>query len=206
MNEAEKYIQQNAEKQWKDLYNQYVVGRKGADECLKWLESTDFFVAPASTRYHGAMPGGLAQHSITVCEALNSLLTTFDPWGCPWDDNGRVTQIFGSAVLVALLHDVCKANYYKETTRRAKDENGKWQDVRSYCVDDALPLGHGEKSLYLVSKYFDLTDEEAAAIRWHMGAFCDHDRYKEMSQAFDKYPLALLLHQADMIASHLWHE
>ncbi len=206
MNEAEKYIQQNAEEQWKSLYDKYVAGRKGASECLAWLESTDFFVAPASSRYHGAVPGGLVQHSVAVCQALNSLLAVLNPLECPWDESRNAEQLFSSAVFVALLHDVCKAHYYKETTRRAKDENGKWQDVRAYCVEDALPLGHGEKSLYLVGKYFDLTDEEAAAIRWHMGAFYDQNRHKEMSQAFEIYPLALLLHQADMIASHLWKQ
>ncbi len=205
MTEKEKHIQQQAEQAWKNLYRQYVADRPGAEAFLQWLKSTDFFVAPASTKFHGAYPGGLAQHSVAVSQAIVKVMQeTIDG---PAAERGSLTgKLLDRAVFVALLHDVCKANYYRESTRRVKDENNKWQDVRSYCVDDALPLGHGEKSLYLVSKYFELTDAEAAAIRWHMGAFCDHERYKEMSQAFEKYPLALLLHQADMIASHLWHE
>lgn len=170
--------------------------RPGLDNCLRWLtEETDFFTAPASTKYHGAFPGGLCEHSLAVADALFKLLETFDPHG----DTGIYDD---SIILVALLHDVCKANFYTETTRRQKDESGKWTEVRTYMIDDPVPMGHGEKSLYLLLQTgLKLSDHEAAAIRWHMGAYHDFDQRRTLEQAFEKYPLALFLHLADMIAS-----
>ena len=197
MTTEEKQRQLAAEESWRSLFDRFVRTRPGADTMMSWLESTDFFVAPASTRFHGDYPGGLAAHSVAVTEALVDLIGAFDD-----DTDGISIQ---SAVLVALLHDACKADYYHETTRRAKDAEGKWQDVRAYSVrQDRLPLGHGEKSLYIIRSCMDLTDEEACAIRWHMGAYCDQQQYSEMGVAMDRYPLALLLHEADMIATHMW--
>lgn len=174
---------------------QEIEDRNGADLCLQWLQNeTDFFTAPASSKYHGAHPGGLLAHSVIVCEELLALLEAMEV-----DEVDR-----GSAILVALLHDVCKANHYKETTLRRKNATtGKWEDQRGYIVDDQLPLGHGEKSLYmLLQSGLMLTDEEAAAIRWHMGAYRDHDELGTMGRAFDRWPLALFLHTADMVAAH----
>lgn len=171
--------------------------RPGLENCLHWLqEETDFFTAPASSRYHGAEPGGLCLHSLTVCDALFKLLDVFDQYGATEIDDSSI-------ILVALLHDVCKANFYSMTTRRQRAEDGSWSDVRSYMIDDAMPMGHGEKSLYQVLQTgLKLTDQEAAAIRWHMGAYHDGDQRKTMDQAFHKYPLALFLHLADMIAAN----
>lgn len=168
--------------------------RPGKAECLRWLENeTDFFTAPASTKYHGAAPGGLCAHSLNVCDALTLLLRT-------WRVQNVTTS---SAILVALLHDVCKTNFYTETTTRKRDASGKWYDARGYMIEDSLPMGHGEKALYMVLQTgLKLTNEEAAAIRWHMGAYNDHDKNYTLGAAFDKYPLALYLHMADMIAAH----
>lgn len=170
--------------------------RPGLDNCLRWLtEETDFFTAPASTKYHGAFPGGLCEHSLTVADALFKLLETFDPHGVTGIDDSSI-------ILVALLHDVCKANFYTETVRRQKDASGKWVDVRTYVIDDTTPMGHGEKSLYLLLQTgLKLSDHEAAAIRWHMGAYHDGDQRKTLDQAFTKYPLAMFLHMADLVAS-----
>lgn len=123
------------------------VTRPGADKLLEWLKSTDFFTAPASTRFHGAYPGGLVKHSLNVYYAL---LGNF---------NLRGLYSPQTQTIVALLHDVCKANYYA----------GEYPD---YTVKDQMPMGHGEKSVYLVMKHMELTDDEALAIRWHMGAYC----------------------------------
>ena len=119
------------------------VTRPGADKLLEWLKSTDFFTAPASTRFHGAYPGGLVKHSLNVYYAL---LGNF---------NLRGLYSPQTQTIVALLHDVCKANYYA----------GEYPD---YTVKDQIPMGHGEKSVYLVMKHMELTDDEALAIRWHM--------------------------------------
>ena len=124
------------------------VTRPGADKLLEWLKSTDFFTAPASTRFHGAYPGGLVKHSLNVYYAL---LGNF---------NLHALYSPQTQAIVALLHDVCKANYYA----------GEYPD---YTVKDQIPMGHGEKSVYLVMKHMELTDDEALAIRWHMGAYDD---------------------------------
>lgn len=154
------------------------VTRPGADKLLEWLKSTDFFTAPASTRFHGAYPGGLVKHSLNVYYAL---LGNF---------NLRGLYSPQTQTIVALLHDVCKANYYA----------GEYPD---YTVKDQIPMGHGEKSVYLVMKHMELTDDEALAIRWHMGAYDDAFRggSRALNAAMERTPLVLELHYADMIAT-----
>lgn len=191
MMKEEKDFCETQKQHFMELWQQYVQRRLGAIDFAKWLESTDFFVAPASTKYHGAFPGGLAAHSVEVAEETLRLL---DMHGAP--------DLRGSAVLCALVHDVCKTNYYKEGTKRQKGLDGEWHDMRTYSVQDKLPLGHAEKSIYLVQRYMSLSEKEAVAIRWHMGAYCDQQQYSAMGQAFDTNPLALFLHLADMIDAH----
>lgn len=153
------------------------VTRPGAADLLAWLGTTDFFEAPASTRFHGAYPGGLVEHSLNVYYALLGQFTIREYGG-------------ESVAVVALLHDVCKTGYYR------RERDGK------YSVKDQLPMGHGEKSVYLVMKFMDLTDEEALAIRWHMGAYDDAFRggSRALNEAQDKCALVLALHHADMQA------
>ncbi|MCI5668804.1 MAG: hydrolase [Oscillospiraceae bacterium] len=163
-------------------------GRDGIEELIRYLqEETDFFTAPASTKYHGAFEGGLLKHSMNVLDCL--------------DEAG---YDYKTVIVVALLHDICKANCYGKETRNVK-ENGAWVEKQVYTYQDDLPLGHGEKSLYIISKYIKLTDEEAAAIRWHMGGFDSAFRGGDrgLNIAFEKYPLAVLLHLADMKATYI---
>ncbi len=152
------------------------INRAGAPELLAWLESTDFFTAPASTKYHGARPGGLVDHSLNVYDEL--ILRA---------DAGNAE----SRAICALLHDVCKANYYEPL-------NGG-----GYRVNDRFPFGHGEKSVLLISRFMVLTDEEALAIRWHMGAYDDAARggSRTLSAATTASPLVYELHAADMRAT-----
>lgn len=142
------------------------VTRPGAADLLAWLGTTDFFEAPASTRFHGAYPGGLVEHSLNVYYALLGQSTIREYGG-------------ESIAVVALLHDVCKTGYYR------RERDGK------YSVKDQLPMGHGEKSVYLVMKFMDLTDEEALAIRWHMGAYDDAFRggSRALNEAHPCFPL-----------------
>lgn len=163
-------------------------GRDGIEELIRYLqEETDFFTAPASTKYHGAFEGGLLKHSMNVLDCL--------------DEAG---YDYKTVIVIALLHDICKANCYGKETRNVK-ENGAWVEKEVYTYRDDLPLGHGEKSLYIISKYIKLTDEEAAAIRWHMGGFDSAFRGGDrgLNIAFEKYPLAVLLHLADMKATYI---
>ena len=145
-----------------DIFHRYVT-RPGSEKLLDWLDTkTDFFTAPASTRFHGAYDGGLCAHSLNVYRVLRS--SFFEP-----DTDTEETY-----AIVALLHDLCKANFYKKGTRNVKnDETGKWEKVPSYSVEDMFPYGHGEKSVFLIERFMKLKVEEAVAIRWHMGGFDD---------------------------------
>lgn len=172
------------------------ITREGSAELMEALADGDFFTAPASTRFHLAVPGGLAMHSVHVYDNLMDLR------GAYYAELGGYSE--ETIAIVALLHDVCKMNCYKPVQRNGKNqETGRWEQVRSYEYDEALPLGHGEKSLYIISKYMRLTDDEAMAIRWHMGAYADGDKVRTMSNALDKCPLAMFLQFADMMATHL---
>ena len=173
------------------------ITREGADKLLEYLTSPscDFFTAPASTRYHGSYPGGLCEHSLNVYDCL-----------CDYLARPRVREIYGlsfteeSIAIVSLLHDLCKVNFYKESTRNVK-ENGVWKSVPYYTIDDQLPYGHGEKSVYIASGYMRLTRDEAFAIRYHMG-FSGNEDANSVGAAFAKFPLAIALATADLEASY----
>lgn len=178
------------------------IKRPGAEEFLKWLESTDFFSAPASTRFHLARPGGLVEHSVHVYERLKKLYSV-EKYGDLSD-----VAVFPEAETIAicgLLHDTCKANFYGVEMRNRKNEQGQWEKYPFYVVNDQLPYGHGEKSVYIISSFMKLTREEAMAIRWHMGGFDESVKggSHAMSDAFSQFPLAVLLHVADLQASYL---
>ena len=170
------------------------VKREGLAELLAWLETTDFYTAPASSRYHCACPEGLVMHSLNVYDLL--MEKHFDPK----EDNPE------SAALCALFHDLCKAQFYKVSTRNVKNEQtGAWEKVPYYSIEDAFPYGHGEKSVYLVERFIRLKPAEAAAIRWHMGGFDEAVKGGSfaISHAYERYPLAVKLHLSDLEASYL---
>lgn len=166
------------------------VHRPGIENLIGWLESTDFFEAPASTKYHGAYPGGLVKHSMNVLDRLRRKYADF-PQGTKSE----------TVAIVSLLHDVCKANFY----RKEETIYCGGQQVIRYGYDNKLPIGHGEKSVILIQKHMKLTDEEIIAISWHMGAFDARVKggSKELSQVWERYPLAFLMHIADMEATWL---
>lgn len=179
-----------------EIYKQYIV-RPGADDLLKYLEChSDFFTAPASTRYHLSYEGGLVEHSLNVYYCLKSYL-----------ERDRVKNEYGLSVsdetiaVVALLHDICKTNCYQKSFRNVKDENGKWQRVPSYEFSDPMPYGHGEKSVYILSGFMHLTREEAFAIRYHMG-FAGPEDARNVGESFRLFPLAFALSTADMEATY----
>lgn len=197
MDTAKTLGERSAKEQFVDIYKT-AISRSGADNFLEWLEDTDFFTAPASTRYHLSKPGGLVEHSVNVYHRLHGLLEA--------ETNGDIDEATEEHIAIAaLLHDVCKANYYGVEMRNRKNEAGIWEKVPFYIVDDKLPLGHGEKSVFLINQCMMLTMEETMAIRWHMG-YSDNDFKsggQSVSNAFSKYPLAVLLHVADLMASHI---
>ena len=187
-----------------ELYQQLIT-RPGAEKLLAWLETTDFFEAPASTRFHLSRPGGLVEHSIHVYHRLHDLFVSErqnrenEPFIELSDSEEETIAICG------LLHDICKANFYAVEMRNRKNEQGQWEKYPFYVVNDQLPYGHGEKSVYIISGFMKLTREEAMAIRWHMG-FSDNDFRAggfSVGNAFEKFPLALLTHMADLQATYL---
>ena len=163
------------------------VNREGIDNLIDFLNRTDFFEAPASTRFHGCFKGGLLEHSMKVYEILKTKT----------EDNDSVK-------IIALLHDVCKANFYKVDYRNAKNEQGVWEKVPYYTVDDTIPYGHGEKSVMMISEFIKLTPEERYAIRWHMGFTEPKELYTTIGQTYKKYPIALLVHEADLEATYFY--
>lgn len=163
------------------------VDREGMDNLIDFLNRSDFFEAPASTRFHGCYKGGLLEHSMKVYEILKTK-----------------TEDSDSVKIIALLHDICKANFYKVDYRNAKNEQGVWEKVPYYTVDDTIPYGHGEKSVMMLSEFIKLTPEERYAIRWHMGFTEPKELYTTIGQAYKKYPVALLVHEADLEATYFY--
>ncbi len=182
--------------QFIDIY-QKCITREGADKFLDYLcsASSDFFTAPASTRFHGAYAGGLVEHSLNVYRCLRQYTNHIA-------ERYEIGYTEESLAIVALLHDVCKINCYKPGFRNVKDDNGVWQKVPTFEFDDKLPYGHGEKSVYILSGYMRLTREEAFAIRYHMG-FSGTEDARNVGSAFEQFPLAFALSVADMEATYL---
>jgi hypothetical protein len=169
--------------------------REGMEDVINFLEKSDFFKAPASTRYHGCFEGGLLEHSMKVYELFKDKVEK------------SVIEINTppeSLIIMALLHDVCKANYYKVDYRNAKNSLGEWEKVPYYTVDDTIPYGHGEKSVMMLTEYIKLTNEEKYAIRWHMGYTEPKELYNTIGAAYKKYPFALLMHEAYLEATYFY--
>ncbi len=174
------------------------IKRDGADKLLDYMLSdhSDFFTAPASTRFHGAHAGGLLEHSLNVYHCLKDYLS-----------RPRAKELYRmdyseeSIALCALLHDICKMNFYKVDYRNAKNEAGVWEKVPYYTIEDNLPYGHGEKSVYIISGYMRLAREEAFAIRYHMG-FSGVEDKNNVGRSFEMFPLAFALSVADMEATY----
>lgn len=178
-----------------DIYRANIT-REGSDKLFAFLENSDFFTAPASTRYHGNYEGGLCQHSLNVYDCLCDILA-----------RPRMKDMYGisypaeSVAIASLLHDICKVNFYKTSFRNVKNEQGRWESVPYYTIEDNLPYGHGEKSVYIVSGYMRLTRDEAFAIRYHMG-FSTTDEPGNVGKALEMFPLAYALCVADMEAAY----
>ncbi len=185
-------------KKFTDVYRTYI-HRDGAEPLLQFLERNGFFEAPASRRNHGSFPGGLAEHSVNVFERLAWLAANETK-----KQNEALEFNVERLAVVSLLHDICKMDAYSLVDKWEKDENGKWQQVRRYAYTNNFPVGHGEKSVILAMRFMKLTEEEMLAIRWHMGPY---DFYAkgggyDLDNAFRQCKLAVMLHLADMMATH----
>lgn len=174
------------------------IKREGSEKLLEWLKKTDFFTAPASARFHSAYKGGLCEHSVKVYKRFIKILES--EFGKEWEQQFSAE----SAAICALLHDVCKVNFYKEDVRNVKID-GEWKQVPFYTISNELPYGHGEKSVYIISGFIKLTRDEAMIINWHMGEFDLRVKGGSYSlpDVFYKYPCCLLFHNADVQATYL---
>lgn len=195
--------EERAKQEFLQVYNSRVNRRDGAVAMLKWLEVSGFFEAPASRKHHLAQPGGLALHSLNVWRRLREIavrdLTDRNAPG--------VRQLSAeeeeTVALLGLLHDVCKAGVYHQTDPFKAAMEGKLATMAPYEFRDPFPLGHGEKSLFLITRHMALTEEEALAIRWHMGAYDDAVKggSRSMTEAMNMTPWVWRLQEADMCAA-----
>jgi len=179
------------------LYQQHIK-REGADKLLDFLRKTDFFKAPASTRYHGSYEGGLVEHSVNVFNCLSDYLK-----------QDRIKLVYGldasdeTIAIVALLHDLCKIDCYEVKQRNVKnEESGQWEKVDFYEFNEKFSYGHGEKSVYIASSFMKLSRDESVAIRFHMGFSRKEDNPNDIGNSFEKYPLSFALSTADMEATY----
>ena len=168
-----------------------LIRREGVEDLMAWLGGTDLYVAPASSRYHGAYEGGLVEHLLDVHAELRRLN---EAYGFGFSEE--------SMAVAALFHDLCKVNCYRADTRNVKDDHGVWHKVPCYRFDEGFRFGgHGSKSVYLAQTFINLTPDEATAINCHMGQF-DATTYSNVSAAFEACPLAWALHVADEASTY----
>lgn len=211
------------------------VQRPGKDALMNYIRKSDFYTAPASTKFHLSCEGGLLQHSLDVFDALAMRAEFKASKDLEREPNEFIFRVAGESVaefkketlvIVALLHDICKTNFYKtemknqktydpEKIKRAdryqikRDNGGQfiWEQVPAYIVDDRNPYGHGEKSVMMIEEFMKLTMEERYAIRWHMGmGDCTYSQMQAFNASCEKFPLVLFLHNADQEASHFMED
>lgn len=172
------------------------IHRDGIDDLLEWLDQTDFFTAPASSKFHGNYAGGLCEHSLNVAKTLKGL--------CEAQDIGCISE--ESIAITALFHDICKVNFYKKGVRNVKNPNGNWIQKEVWEIDEQTPYGdHADKSIIILQQYIKLTPEEIYAIRSHMGGFDSSVKGGSymISKIFERSNLSVLLHCADLISCYL---
>ena len=179
--------------------------RDGMENVIKHLERLGFFTAPASTKFHLNVKGGLMQHSWNVCNTalmLREQMIQMKP------ELAEKLQV-ESVIIASLLHDVCKSNIYKDAILNRKNDQGYWEKVPGFEVDySSLPLGHGEKSvIMLLTLGLKLTRDEMLAIRWHMTAwelaFHSPEQKSNLQIARDTAPLCTIIQAADGLSSAL---
>lgn len=141
---------------------------------------TSWREAPASTRFHLCEAGGLVAHSLNVVSVLLELKRLLAP---------EVPD--ESCVIAGLYHDLGKAGipgkpYYLST------DNG-YRGARYRINDDLVHMDVPTRSIMLISRFLELTEDEAQAIRYHDGQYIPENR----SVAHRERPLTRLLHYAD---------
>jgi len=169
------------------------VSRPGMKELVEFLNESDFFTAPASTKYHSSYEGGLAQHSLNVAKLFSKKCKDF-----------KIDISNDSILICGLLHDFCKVNFYEKKKKWVK-ENDVWHEEEVWGVNNKEPLGHGEKSVILIQNFIKLSLQEQALIRWHMGPFDMNDK-KSYYDVTNKFPEVVLLFTSDYESSIIIEE
>lgn len=184
------------------------IKREGIEDLLDYIRQSDFYTAPASTRFHSCHEGGLLEHSMNVYNCLSAKKNSHT-W---MSEISKVPD--DSIIIVALLHDICKTNYYVVEMKNRKvysefgkksDNNGRfdWESYPGYTVDDKFPYGHGEKSVMMIEQFIKLTPLERYSIRFHMGFTEPKELWNTLTAAIKKYPLILAVHESDLEATYL---
>lgn len=182
------------------------VKRDGVDRLMNYLRKSDMYSAPASTRFHLSVTGGLLQHSLNVLDAMRASLRQNEDGTYSYMVAGKIVATITeeSMIIMALLHDICKTNFYKTVMKWRKDDKNKWEQYETFEVEDKVPYGHGEKSVMMIEEFMKLKSEERYAIRWHMG-YTESDTLS-LGNAIDRYPIIWALHSADTKASHFMED
>ena len=193
-----------------DLCNEHI-HREGLDKVLAYLEKSDFYTAPSSTRFHLNEDGGLCLHSMNVFEAACKIYNEMAKPAIVKGTSTFTEEVSMESIDIAtLFHDLCKIKLYHKTERWKKDDKNRWVSYPGYEVKDDFPLGHGEKSCLMLSWYMRLKPEEMLAIRWHMGMFDMGESGTPLRMSFfsatDKSPLVSIVHAADFLTSNLWEK
>lgn len=189
---------------------------------VKWLEKSDFFTAPATTRYHGSYAGGLCAHSLRVYDNLVKLASIFatrfepqwdtDAQGNPIKETLRTVEVnqysADTLKIVALMHDIGKTNHFTTYMRNIKNETtGKWEQKQEFKVKDAnerfIYGNHEQNSEFMAHAFFPLSVEESSAILNHLGGMGADSAQMIAPTIYSKYSLALLLHMADLVACYI---
>jgi len=150
--------------------------RENIESLIEYLCDSDYFHAPASTKYHLNFPGGLAMHSISVYKTLRRLCSEFD-----------IDIPEESIIITCLLHDVCKIGAYKP-------------QGDSYTYNRNQPPGHGDLSVSRILNYIELTDQERLMIRWHMNHY-DRAFERQENTISKQCPEIYIMYFADHIST-----
>ena len=192
--------------------------RDGIDKLIEFIRKSDFYTAPASTRFHNCHEGGLLEHSLNVYDCLYNKVKSTDVFKKALSDSAKefwdTDEFEKTIVIVALLHDLCKMFMYEVEMKNKKiysdhgskkDNQGRydWESVPGYTVNDRVPYGHGEKSVMMIEQFITLTKEERFAIRWHMGFTEPKENWNTLNAAIRMYPLVLAVHEADLEATYV---
>lgn len=176
--------------------------RDGIERLITYLDKHDYFTAPASTKYHLACRGGLAQHSLNVYYNMMRLYYG-DEWRTLKEYPTRDQEVdLDSIIIVALLHDLCKVDFYSLYSHNVKD-GGSWKEVQDYKIDEQVPImGHGSKSVIVVQQFIRLYLPEIQAISFHMGMQDGDNAWSAtVSNVFGTVQIALYVHLADIQAT-----